>query len=240
MATPNHWEHFKAGQKSRMILAECPYCGSIAPHQHFDAIDVSVNPEMVRDICIGKIWETECTGCGNAFSFSHDFLYVNSESKIAVQLMNDADEVIRSNQEPRRQVIERFIPDLAEQNYVFRIVPTFELFVDKIMILETGLDDRIMEIYKWGEIAMYYEDHPEAMEQGIQMIKFFVRTELNGGRFFVRVNDKFVKDEEFDRGLYDYLVSQYGDKLPAMTEELPFVYFEDLCDRFSEQEDCAG
>lgn len=227
------WEHGVKGQHMKCVSAVCPDCGEVFPYKFWEAIEVSSNPNLYSEIIKGNVWEGHCNKCEHTFRLDHDFLFYDLEKKIAIQYCSKAEDVVKVNQHLSSEMTNRFIPNMNEQGYVFRVVPTPTAMIDRIMVLDRGLDDRIVEIMKWGEIGVYFQNNPESMKRGDRIMKFFMRRNKED-MFLVYVNGNLVQQQKFDMGLYEYVYGKFHDKLPELNEDFPLILFEDLCTRLGD------
>ena len=79
-----------------------------------------------------------------------------------------------------------------------RIVRSYNDFREKLMILDAGLDDRVVEIIKssvWHNVEETYAD------KGIDEILFAMNDDGEHG-FLFRSKDKMIASMEFDMDLY--------------------------------------
>jgi hypothetical protein len=162
---------------------KCPDCGGQGTREMRKRVCISKTPELKDDILSGSYFEWTCPGCGKRFFIDDVFLYNDDEHKFMVYyvpgLVKDAVEV---------PTVIKTDADYDTEHSVLRAASGFIDFVEKIKILEEGLDDRAIEAIKAVCSAAYREAGGETIYNMI-----FEETGESGALSFAA----FLKDEDF-------------------------------------------
>ncbi len=136
--------------ETEMIDVRCPECDEVIQVPIHEFVDVSEDPEAKEKIIQGEYFMNECPGCGDMVMVEYPLLYVDPAHKLNVRMdpehEEDALDVLNSLEVPNPE-------DVADQS--FRLVSTGLELMEKILIAERGLDDRIVELYKfiiWDDV----------------------------------------------------------------------------------------
>ncbi|MGE3752796.1 MAG: CpXC domain-containing protein [Planctomycetota bacterium] len=122
---------------------ECSVCLTAYEATYWSSVNGTLRPDLRADLMHNRLNWTTCPGCGCQGLVS-SVLYHDQARKFMVWVREpDADGVIRLEPEAVR-----FVGILP--NYVLRIVPTRDALIEKMHTFELSLDDRIIEMLKYG------------------------------------------------------------------------------------------
>lgn len=194
---------------------KCEKCGNIQNVNIFPYINFNENPEyyaLVRNLDIFKI---KCEKCNTNAIVKYDALYLNETQKYFIYLLTDKDLIQKF-----RHQITYFIETILNKNekYNFdefktRLVFNTNQLMEKLAIFELGLNDKVIEVIKYGFYennlidetkynAVYFDGIKETKlefvlfntERDIEIDKIFIDIE-----FYNQVIDKISKlnDDNF-------------------------------------------
>ncbi len=177
--------------QSSMSEITCPACGSKHEFKVWDSINTKQDLELKEAVRTGDAFRYTCPDCGATALLNYNFLYHQMEDKymVFVSVEGDAWNQMMSILSARQ----KDLPD-----YTMRIVRSYNDFREKLMILDAGLDDRVVEIIKssvWHNVEETYAD------KGIDEILFAMNDDGEHG-FLFRSKDKMIASMEFDMDLY--------------------------------------
>lgn len=121
-------------------LITCPKCGTKNYKDIYGSINVT-NDYALRDMVLnGDIFNYHCAACGLNTKMYYPFLYHDMKHKFMVQFdpSNDYDE-------NEFKAITNMNP---MQGYRYRIVNKPFMLIDKILLLESKYDDKVIEVLK--------------------------------------------------------------------------------------------
>ena len=123
--------------------AVCPECGWVHDFTVNPVINAETEPELKQKLLSGELFTTTCPECLNTFRVIFDCLYHDPARKLMIQFCHpDKTETYR------RIFDELCMENPSFDNYVLRIVTGYYDLVEKIQIVENGLDDRVIEMCK--------------------------------------------------------------------------------------------
>ena len=118
----------------------CSRCKVEQPFTVWESINVSVDSNLKKSLLKGELTTFRCTRCGEEAHISHDCLYHDMDSSLAIWLKEKDD---KQSEAAKRMF------SAATQFRTSRTVRTiYELF-DKIRIFDDGLDDFQVELFKF-------------------------------------------------------------------------------------------
>ena len=126
----------------------CPACGEDGKLNQYKIIDINKNPELREEIFSRKIFNYTCENCGKTIMVAYNCLYFDEENKKMIYLLTD-DELNDEN-----------INKYKLSGMSLRIVKTINGFIEKIAMLEDGIDDRVIELYKLLFEEQFEEQRP--------------------------------------------------------------------------------
>lgn len=126
----------------------CPACGASQTFRMWESLNVQIDPGEKEKLLSGELCTLTCNKCNQESLIEHDLLYHDLERKLMVQMRyEDAD----------GHFAPAHLPALlaALPGYRYRVVPDLRHLIEKILIFDDGLDDRIVEVLKlrnWRQI----------------------------------------------------------------------------------------
>lgn len=120
----------------------CQKCGHSQNIEIFKSINTATDPSLKEKVLSGEQFLWECPQCGTSNLISHECLYHDPENKLMIWMLpfggdNDAQRQAISNQAR------------AMGDYTLRIVETPGDLIEKVIIFDSSLDDRCIELVKW-------------------------------------------------------------------------------------------
>ena len=112
----------------------CSHCGRKGDYIVWDSVNTERNRELADKVKDESLFEWTCPHCGHREAVWYPCLYHDMNRRFMVFYCND-----RKIDVPR---------DLKGQSYLLRLTRTPEEFIEKILILEQGLDDRAIAMMK--------------------------------------------------------------------------------------------
>ena len=128
-----------AMSQSSSISIKCPKCAQEQDFTAWSSINVGLNPEKKGELRSGTLTRFTCEKCGESHEVNYPVLYHDPENKFMVWLFGDADD-----EKMRGLMVGDFL-----KGYRLRLVDSRNQMVEKSHVLEAGLDDRILELFKF-------------------------------------------------------------------------------------------
>ena len=127
----------------------CPACVETGQFTQYEKIDINNNPELREKIFSREIFKFKCPECGEEILVAYSTIYFDEENNYIICLL------------PEETTSEDF-NKYSLEGYNFRIVRTINNFIEKIAMLEDGIDDRVIELYKLLFEEQFEEQHPQS------------------------------------------------------------------------------
>ena len=178
----------------------CPQCGKIHDYPVYDGVDVSKEPQFRAKVMDASIFDFVCPHCGAVNGVIYPFLYHDPSHRFMVQLVDSTmpedpfTDLFRTEEESEHAI--RSVIEDMKTRYTFRTVTTPNELMEKIVILEADLDDRVLEIMKQGILA--------ADDSGKILNLLYAPTD-NGPAFLVEEEIGFTRTIPLDLQLYHTL-----------------------------------
>ena len=119
-----------------VVVTECPKCERSQSVRVRNTIDATAEPALKEALLARTSMAHVCVGCGAEYQLAYDFLYVDSERDFAIVLSQAAHarglaDRVPTHPGPRR-----------------RLVGSWAQLVEKILVFDAELDDRVVELVK--------------------------------------------------------------------------------------------
>lgn len=123
----------------------CPQCGHEQECQLWASINVTLDPSLKQDLLDNRLNRFTCAACGYEAQVAASFLYHDMGQKLMIAVNADHEAAAKSLTEAL--TMSRGVQQ-AFAGYQFRSVATRDDLVDKVLVLDAGLDDAIVEMVK--------------------------------------------------------------------------------------------
>ena len=164
-------------EKQKTISVTCPACLEEGIFKTVPFIDATIDPEIKESIYNRDIFRFRCAECGEEILVSYECTYLDKENNFIVSLIPENDDLA-----------------IETTGYTVRVVRTINEFVEKLALMEDGIDDRVIELYKIMLEDQFEEDRPSAEIIGIyyggqnlsdKSLMFFIITSNWNLMFFI-------------------------------------------------------
>lgn len=201
------------------VTVSCPSCGKKSEFTVWDSINTAVDPDMEAKVRDRSAFLFHCSECGEETYFDYGFLYHNMTSKLMIQYADTdeaAEEFVNSLNESFNT---EMFKDLANNDYTVRVVRSRNRLIEKLLIFDKGLDDRMIEIYKFIVLLRYQQDKEECEDPEM----YFFSDDKGKMAIFIYEAGEFICSSQFSEEVYNDLSLKYADKLPEFHKGEMFV-----------------
>lgn len=131
-----------------MVAVTCPKCAHAFEAPVWGSVNVTLDPELKEKVLSGELWLCVCPACGYSDRLDWGTLYHDQEQRFMVLYTDEEDALDKMNAEETRMA--QMAPGLAgpAKGYRLRIVRSERDLREKILIFDSGLDDRVVELTK--------------------------------------------------------------------------------------------
>ena len=206
----------------------CPLCGREQEVELWDSINVDSEPELREALLLNRVNRVECAGCHKGFRIEKPLVYQDREQDIFIHLdplrggrtLEDIAKTFRQGMEE----MNRLLPKDVTPPEAHLVVEWAEL-IERIFLLEEGLDARLVEHIKY----MMFQQNEEKLPAAQKGLLFDAQDSTEEQLCFV-VQDRTTRKLEavlnFARSDYEALVNVFDsdDQLALLEEQFPGPY----------------
>ncbi len=206
----------------------CPLCGREQDVELWDAIHVDSEPELREALVLNRVNRVECAGCQKSFRVDKPLVYQDREQDIFIQfdpLVGDRTlEGVVESFRTAMEEMNRLLPKDVPPPETHLVVEWSEL-IERIFLLEEGLDARLVEHIKY----MMFQQNADKLPAGQKGLLFDAQDSTDGQLCFV-VQDRTTKKLEavlnFSRTDYEALLNVFDtdDQMALLEEQFPGPY----------------
>lgn len=207
----------------------CPFCGREQAVELWDALVADEDPDLREALLAGRINRVECAGCRKGFRVDLPLIYRDREQDLFIHydpLVGGRDlKAVEAAFRDGVAELNRLLPPDVPPPEAHLVVEWSEL-VERVFLLEEGLDARLVEHVKY----MMFQQNPDKLPADKKNLLFDAQDSTDDQLCFV-VQDRATKKLEavlnFARADYEALVNVFdsGDQLALLEEQFPGPYY---------------
>ena len=153
--------------RSRKENVICPQCGKQTDVTIWDTLNAEMSPKEKQQLLDGTLFRFTCE-CGYRADIDVGMLYHNMTQRTMIYYVSE--EAVKQTESMFEDI--RKHNEFEMEDYNYRIVTSQHALREKAIILENGLDDRVMEIVKLFYYLRVHEQYPNVK---IDEVLFFYR-----------------------------------------------------------------
>lgn len=201
----------------------CPNCQKESDFLIWDSINTSLDPDMKDKVRTGEAFQWNCPFCDAKANVEYATLYHQMEDLVMIYYVpgdGDKTDIIELMQGRHKNEDGKYVEmDIKiDEGYMKRVVETKNQFREKLLILDQGLDDRIIELMKIF-LTAHLEDKEEIEISEILLDKF----EDDSIGFTIRTLDKRWAYINFQEDIYEFFKRKFDT---VMEEEKDTVVID--------------
>lgn len=190
------------------VKIQCPECGKSFEIEQWSAINGDKNPQQKLKLLNDTLFTAVCSKCGRTNTVGYPLLYSDPKMNYMIWLVFDNEEVkhITDYFRSSKTTVSEDSEDI-DKACRQRIVRDSHRLREKIMIFDSGFDDKIMEIAKLA----YSQTAQRQLNNDKIAAAFFSNTNgENKIEMYTENGNAFVS--VLTREIYDQLEDKYGGK----------------------------
>ena len=128
---------------------KCPKCSELSDVTVWQSVTANDSPDLKEDILKGKLNLFQCPSCGSTALMPDPVLYTDSEKKLMITFApcsNDAAKAAVFEKIKRTSKESGELEGLDDYN--LRFISSYNDFMEKILIFDNGLHDKVIEMLK--------------------------------------------------------------------------------------------
>lgn len=130
----------------------CPDCSHPARYALWTGVNVTLEPELKQEVLRQELNRVQCPECEAQFEVVTTMVYHDMEAGVMIELRPEGPEFSEQRQwssERLREETERWAEQAVhEMGYRLRRVGTMNRLVEKVLVFDEQLDDRVIEVIK--------------------------------------------------------------------------------------------
>lgn len=128
---------------------KCPKCGQLHELCVWSSITVSDSADLKKDLLGGKVNILRCETCGQTALLPHPLLYHDEEKKLLISFVPCDDEENKNRLFTNLKKNFQKNDEIKKyEDYNLRFVSDFNAFLEKILVFDSGLHDKVTELIK--------------------------------------------------------------------------------------------
>lgn len=192
------------------VQISCPSCSHQFEVERWSAINGSLNPVQKAELLDGSLFFAQCPDCGKKFMLGYPVVYNDTENKVMIWLVFSRKEIVYVTDcyNDSKNEFDEF-DERIDESYKRRIVLSPDRLREKIMIFDSGLDDKIVEIAK-----IAYANSAKQQLGGDEIAEVYFTSGHSDGENRLEMFTKGGKAVTaiLSKNVYDDLEKRYGSK----------------------------
>jgi len=131
----------------------CPKCGQNFEVTIWNTVGTDLAEDVAELIITGKFFVETCPHCGYHLTLNYPLLYNDLKHESMVWIV--------PREEGREKKIAEIREGLLVPGYTTRMVAGIDQLREKVSALETGRDDRVLELLKWALVQNLQKQMPD-------------------------------------------------------------------------------
>lgn len=200
--------------KTHIEKIKCPECGAETEFLVWETMNTEIDPEVFDNIRNGDAFKWHCSGCDNKSLLFYPTIYHQVQDKFLISFVpGNTDSAVSYMKDVEKGNISGY--DFGT-GYTKRVVGDINQLREKLVILDDGLDDRILELMKLFIIADVQNKNPD-----VKIAEMFFNKDSSGERSFaIRFDNDKWGSSSFVRESYDQIEQTFMTALAADDEVL--------------------
>ncbi len=126
---------------SETITVTCPKCKNKQPFTVWQSVNVTLEPALKQKLLDRSLITLKCEKCGHEVGVEQELMYHDMDRKLMI---------LRGKEDPEDTLTEALgaIAATVQAEYTFRFVDSINELIEKVLISDAGLDDRVVEVVK--------------------------------------------------------------------------------------------
>ena len=199
--------------KFKLEQLSCPRCNHAQEVPTWDSINVTLNPQLKVHLFANQINTITCGNCGYHAMIGKDLLYHDMQMRVMIFERYSNHDIM-----DQLETLQQHCAPNAFRDYRFRIVKSRRGLIEKILIFQDGLDDRVVELMKLSVIS--HADDLDAGDDQDVLLYYCGSNERQELLFRTFVNEIEKNVYGVSRQQYDYSREMLGDLLERDGNEI--------------------
>lgn len=205
-----------------LLEIACPHCGKPMTFSPIDYINTEERPEMMQKVRDGEAFASVCSHCGKKSHMDYSFLYYQPSALFMVYYAADREDYEKAWKMLTGQDGEHRLDEEKLRGVKKRLVTSREAFREKLMILDGGFDDRIIELMKGLAFLSLCQNRP-----GLHPDRVLFDVGSDGNHYFrFEEKGKVIAAYAFEAPMYRDMETGVKDVLETLSKNQPVINAE--------------
>ncbi len=189
---------------------KCINCGFVSDFIVWESLNSVIDPDASKRLLSGDLFCFECPKCKATRNVSYGMLYHRMDKHVLIHFCqsdknyNEMLQLYSSN--------DAMLADMDKDNYIYRIVRNQNSLREKAILLEEGLDDRVIEIVKLFLTAQFPSNAGKISE-------VLFHSNDNGSEIVFITEDNKTLSTTFDMNFYNIIKERFHSYFPVSRME---------------------
>lgn len=205
-----------------LLEMDCPHCGKPMSFSRFDYVNTEIQPEMLQKVRDGEAFASVCSHCGKKSMADYSFLYYEPSALFMMYYAADKEDYEKAWKMLTGQDEENRLDEEKLCGVKKRLVTSREAFREKLMILDGGLDDRVIELMKGMAFLSLRRNRPQ-----LHPDRVLFDMGADGNHYF-RFEEKgtVVAAYAFEAPMYREIETGVKEMLEPLSKDQPVINAE--------------
>ena len=205
-----------------LLETACPHCGKSMVFSPIDYINTEERPEMIQKVRDGEAFASICGHCGKKSHMDYSFLYYQPSALFLVYYAANQEDYEKAWKMLTGQDREHRLDEEKLRGVKKRLVTSREALREKLMILDSGFDDRVIELMKGLAFMSLRRHSPELYPE---RVLFDMGA---GGNHYFRFEEKgkVIAAYAFEAPMYQEIETGVKDMLETLSRNQPVINAE--------------
>jgi len=206
--------------KTENTIIKCPECGFKFEAQYWVSINTSIDPSVKEELIVGDLFVVKCPNCKKENFFIYPTLYHDMDGKMMIYFVTSDEEAMKAKKTLEESILKSStnkLLALASADYQYRIVYSPSELREKAMILDCGLDDRVVELLKVVYSRQIARKTPKFK---VAKILFNSRPDIE---FTVFAEDGSSFDIELDINVYNRIAEERSKRIAEKSKNCYYI-----------------
>lgn len=205
-----------------LLETACPHCGKSMVFSPIDYINTEERPEMIQKVRDGEAFVSICGHCGKKSHMDYSFLYYQPSALFLVYYATDQEDYEKAWKMLTGQDRERRLDEEKLRGVKKRLVTSREALREKLIILDGGFDDRVIELMKGLAFMSLRRHSPELHPERV-----LFDMGADGNHYFrFEEKGKVIAAYAFEAPMYREIETGVKDMLETLSRNQPVINAE--------------
>ena len=196
---------------------ECPNCGKQFDIVYWKSLNADIDPNAKEALLAGNFFSSTCPKCQTDHLLVYPMLYHDMTNKAMIQFITDENH-IKNFTSPTNDILLQMQTSMMHKGYKIRVVKNHNDLVEKAMIFNCGLDDRVIEYLK-----LLYQTAIFQKNLNLTSIDARFCYDDSSFKFVVFSNDEFICTINIDMEMYAEIAKDIHNEISEKSKDCFFI-----------------